>query len=202
MDCSDGLTHSPSDSLSHMKREAILPSTMITKMIRVTMVGLIKSQKTISDRLHEDVRKLKIAPHLLHCTFFGRPALRNRTAKIPPTKNTPQLNEPLKSTAGLQSYDTLQTGQRTFCNGRGTLAPQPAGGKSVPHSLPTADAKSRSQPLSLQIFMFPVRDLSFHPFLTENRANVTGKDPANDANCLWSAALRFHHQVQSSSQSY
>jgi hypothetical protein len=136
-----------------MKREAILTSTMTSKMIRLTMAGLINSQKTISDRTDKGVRKLKSAPHLLHCTFFGRPALRNRTAKIPPAKNTPQLNEPLKSIAGLQSYDTLQAGQRMFSNGRRTVVGRPSAGKSVPHSLHTADTKSFSRPQQLQIFM-------------------------------------------------
>lgn len=81
--------------------EKILTSKAISKTIRAITVGQIRSQKITNDTLESGVRIWKIASHLLHRTFLRRPALRNKTARMPPAKNTSQLNEPLNSTVGL-----------------------------------------------------------------------------------------------------
>src|SRR6266567_1612020 len=86
---------------SHTQCEKKLSSKATSKMISATMVGQIKSQKITNHTLERGGRILKTAPHLLHRTLLRRPAFRNNTARIPPAKNTGQLNEPLNSTVGV-----------------------------------------------------------------------------------------------------
>jgi hypothetical protein len=77
----------------------------------VMTVGQISSQKKTKDTVESVERISNRVPQLLHFTFLRRPALRNKTAKMPPARNTNQLNEPLNSTAGAKPLVAPQLGQ-------------------------------------------------------------------------------------------
>lgn len=74
---------------------------MANNTITPMIVGQTSSQKTASASLDTRVLTLNIASQLLQRTLFGRPALKNRTAKRPPAKNASRLNELRSSTADL-----------------------------------------------------------------------------------------------------
>jgi hypothetical protein len=88
--------------VSHGQRVKMLRNKATTNnTIRAIIAGQTNSQRKTKDILVEGVRISKSASHSLQRTLRGRLAFRNKTANMPPAKNTSQLNEPLNSTVAL-----------------------------------------------------------------------------------------------------
>jgi len=91
-------------------------------------VGQINSQKKTKDTVESVERISNSVPQLLHFTFLRRPALRNNTAKMPPARNTNQLNEPLNSTVGAKPLIAPQRGQHALAD-EDSIASCPSAGR-------------------------------------------------------------------------